>query len=494
MGHDEEAGLAAMQIAHKINKDGTICFTQPGNIEAYVSRVKRAWPIPDGLINVTKYDSGNVSGSSKSYPIALEYKRENEGVHGILTAIGQGLSYLKVGFAGAIIVVPNSYNTLNDAGNFALDVVDKTCRNSQIGIFSYERLDVSAHDPNTPLLNLQSHKTLELDNIDCDTNIVNNSKTQSHTQWAFVREGETTPDTIFKWLKNSQISYNNAGIYVNQALRDAVRRLNPNGDPIAYLSNAPNNEHADLLWKQFWFTYVLTRENQKIWVHDGRVYRVNNVPARINQFNGDGMMLFSGKSNSIKNKLVSKLNSDDDDRIDEQTAWMEFATNIHNRAHSFRETLDSGLEAFGFIENDGRPTILGHQFISASEKTTPNSESALLILRYALLKKGMYSVLLHYIYKISEQKFKHKSHEFMEDGTFQKIKYLQYLEKSLESMHVLNKVSLRGGVNRKPLQAERTLMKKLGLVSGEIRPGLGLVINWPRINETIDLGNDAFKT
>ena len=42
----------------------------------------RKWPFPDGMISAS-------NGRKEDVQIALEYKRPNETVHGILTAIGQ---------------------------------------------------------------------------------------------------------------------------------------------------------------------------------------------------------------------------------------------------------------------------------------------------------------------------------------------------------------------------------------------------------------------
>ena len=473
-GHDEEAAFAAAQIANEISEDGRLCFANPRNIGAYAARVKRVWPIPDGLIRVQNDDL--------IYDVAVEYKRINEGVHGVLTAIGQALSYIASGFSGTMIVVPNSYSTLGEAGKYATEVLKKTCESSQIGVLSYDELDMSQTSPFDG--KITQHKSLELDSAVCSS--ITSSGNKTSTQWGFVREGETTPDTIFKWLQTAR-EPSQSGFAINENLKNAVLRLDPTANPHKYLSNSPGSENHDELWRTFWFNHVLTKDMQKVWIkQDGR-YQIGEINTDLKQFSGKARTMFGGRTDSIKNKLVEKLNSKE---ITEDDAWKEFAENIHRRAHSFRETIDSGLEAFGLIDNDGEPTYLGHQFIHAYKND--RHELVSIILQHALLKKGMYGALLHYIFRLSEDMFSKKPFSFYKGGKFQIYDYLGWLEDSLHNMHVLHKVSQRGGTRRQPLQAERSIMKQIGLVSGKMRPGVGIVINWPKVNEALDF--DPQKT
>lgn len=61
----------------------------------------------------------------------------------------------------------------------------------------------------------------------------------------------------------------------------------------------------------------------------------------------------------------------------------------------------------------------------------------------------------------------------------------------VNELHISKKSSLRAGGTRRPLQAEFAYLKKLGLInatrSGKVafRVGVGLSIDWPRIQNSI---------
>ena len=424
--------------------------------------------MPDGVVRV--------ENDGSAYDVAVEYKRTAEGAHGVLTAVGQALSYINTGFAGAMIVVPSSYGTLNGAGKFAANVLEKTCKDSQVGVLSYDQLDMSQASPFDG--KITRHKQLDLDNaVRSGTRLGRNNV---HTQWAFVREGETTPDTILKWLQTATMPPPSE-FTVDENLRNAALRLKPTAKPHEYLSNSPGSQSHDRLWRAFWFSRVLTEDMQKIWIRQGEKYVVGSINIDLKQFNGKARTMFGKRSDSIKRILVEKLNSEE---ITEDDAWEEFAENIHSRAHSFRETIDSGLEAIGFIDSHGKPTYLGHQFIQAYERQMHKLANS--ILQHAFLKKGMYGALLHYIFRLSEDRFSRDRLSFYKDNKFQRNDYLDWLGNSLHEMHVLHMASSRGGQTRRRLQAERSIMKQIGLVTGEVRPGVGMVINWPKVNEALE--------
>ena len=134
MGHDIEASWAALEISRMLKLNPSFCFSNPpssSSLSVFPSgQGKKTWPIPDGVIQV---ENGN-----DAYKIALEFKRPNEQVHGILTAMGQSLAYVKKGFSASVIVIPKSYDTLSDAGKYIKDVLDHSSTDKPIGVFVYE--------------------------------------------------------------------------------------------------------------------------------------------------------------------------------------------------------------------------------------------------------------------------------------------------------------------------------------------------------------------
>jgi hypothetical protein len=50
-------------------------------------------------------------------------------------------------------------------------------------------------------------------------------------------------------------------------------------------------------------------------------------------------------------------------------------------------------------------------------------------------------------------------------------------------LHVIRKVSLRGGTARNPFQAELAVLRTMGIVNQGYRIGIGLSINWPELQD-----------
>ena len=125
------------------NPEKPIWFISLINIEisSFAGREGRTdWPHADGVIEVN-----NIS-NQKKYNLAIEYKRPNEGLHGILTAVGQSHAYLQKGYSGSFMVLPKNYNNF-DTGNYVKDLIENTSQSKSIGICLYERPNSNNESP-----------------------------------------------------------------------------------------------------------------------------------------------------------------------------------------------------------------------------------------------------------------------------------------------------------------------------------------------------------
>ncbi len=480
MSHDLWASFATSEIARNLAATPANCFAAPpaaATLSAFASRRSaRVWPYEDGVVVLEQV--------AVSHNVAIEFKRQNEGVHGILTALGQSLAYLDKGFSGAILVLPDRYSSHERPGQYIADVLDRIVGNPAIGVFTYQDPDLSAALPFNGRLHLR--RTLQ---VDVRPVAAAGTSGVTETQWIHVREGSSTPNTFFRYLQIAKAV--SAGAHfiqptVPRGLLRAIQRLQPGADPIRYLSNTvPGDILHDSIWRHFWFGFVLTSGVMQIWTMAGALYVVNDIATELLQADDTRpIKFFSGKSNSIKNRIVARLNAG---TIGEDEAWELFAKNARARAHSFREDIDSGLEGIGLLDDDGRPTDLGYRFVDACERLgeagrgVPRS-----ILMAALLKNGSLGALLFYIYRLSEGLFRGNPLAYTKNGVFNQQEYLSWIETQLaENLHVMRKVAARGGVARKPFQAELAIFRKFGLVSG-FRTGVGLEVNWPALQEAMN--------
>jgi hypothetical protein len=267
-----------------------------------------------------------------------------------------------------------------------------------------------------------------------------------------------------------------------------VNRIDASANPLKYLSYSVGDDFRDKAWRNFWFDFVLTQDVMRIWSASTPSYVVNDSPTRLEQFDGvSKMVMFASRSDSIKSKKVNDLNAG---TISEDDAWEDFAKNIRKRAHSYREDIDSGLEHMGMLDADGKPTELGYRFIDLCERTNaPHAGVPKRMLGAAMLKNGDLISLLHYTHRLSEELFRSKPLHFVTGAKRDKLNgndYRDWLEDKLANdLRVLNKVAARGGVSRKPLQAELAMLRKFDFVS-KFRIGVGLEINWPVVQDALD--------
>lgn len=486
MSHDIEAAWVSAEIAANFRSDPRLWFSSPlgqGGFSVYASsEPRRLWPISDGLINIE-------IPNREMYNVAVEYKTENEGLHGILTGLGQAHAYLHKGFNGAVVAIPERYESHDTPGGHLVSIIEETAPRMPIGVFTYEEFDPSAISP--------FHGKLScLRNLDLDLRSVRIGSTEQvtpriTTQWGHVREGSTEPHAFYCYLKTAKElpsrSNQRQGVHLPRALVAACNNIDPNISVFKYLSYSVGDTFHDKVWRMFWFTYVLNRDTVDIWrkTSSGE-YEVNPNQASIQTWSGTPKNFFVGRSDSIKNRLVDKLNNGE---ITEGEAWEQYAKKVRARAHSYREDIDSGLVAFGFLEPDGKPSNLGYKFVDACERTDEyNTGIPRAIFGAALLNNANFGALLHYIFKSSEKKFSRKQLAFTKKRSsgslyLDRAEYLEWLEDQLANkLGVMRKVSERGGQARKAFQAEFALMRHLGLIQG-YRIGVGIEINWPKVQE-----------
>ncbi len=493
MSHDLEASYAAAEVASQLLASPENCFQNaPGraDLSAYAAREGRnLWPHADGVIEL-----GITGARPRRYSVAVEFKRPNEGLHGVLTAIGQAHAYLRKGYAGSVIVVPETYSGLDGVGAYVKDVLDLTSRTSAIGVYSYRPPDMSRPSPFADKLILG--RAFQVDAAAPIAAPIAPSATE--TQWAHVREGSTDPDAFFKYLQAVKL-LGGGGLpaeapVFSPALLAAVQRVRPGADPVLYLSNAPRDGMSDRAWRHFWFTYVLHPGVREPWILENGVYTANATPLNIIRSDGGGMkMFFAGRRDSVKNVAAARLNAG---TATEAAAFDRVVENYHNRAHSYREDIDSGAEHLGFVDGEGRLTDEGYRFVDACERTgEPNTGLPRALFMSAVLRDGGLGAFLHYIYRLSEERFGADAFAFTDEARgrlrFDIAAYLQWVESEMANrLRVIRKVSPRGGAARKPFQAELALLRGLGIVGG-YRPGVGLVINWPEFQDALEFGRSS---
>lgn len=492
MSHDLEAQWAATALSAHLLSNPADCFATPpptGSISTFSGREGRiAWPHADGFIEIT--DTSVTP--HRVFPIALEFKRENEGVHGTLTALGQAHAYIHKGYAGSAIVVPESYATLPAAGSYLNDVLSKVSKADGIGVFAYSAPDRLATSPFHG--KLTAAKPIRLNTAYTPSYQIQ-AQVKVETAWAHVREGSTEPDAIYRYLQSVKLI--STGIAAPQSasppaqLIAAIGAIAPGANVDHFLSNAPNNQTPDRAWRSFWFRYVLTPGMLIGWTQDATgTYLVNDVKSLLRRIDGQGLKsFFSGRRDSIKNALVDELNAS---TITPADAWKRLAKNFKERAHSYREDIDSSCAHLGFVDENGLLTESGFRFVDACERhLDPNAGVPRAIFSEALLNEGGFAAFLHYIWRLSDKKFASDPFAFSNvvsgrRPTFDQGAYLSWLESELaDNLRVLKRGTSRGGVARKPFQAEFSLLRSLGLVGKGFRIGVGLPITWPEIQRAM---------
>lgn len=494
MSHDLEAAYASSEVADLLTQNQNIFFGGMGNNSPWSIYAMREgsnqWPLADGVLLAENTNHSDIK-------IAFEYKRPNEGVHGILTALGQSFAYLEKGYNASIMVIPEKYSSHDSPGTHIKKIIDSTAPKIPISIYVYSAPDLSVTHPFRGKLSCVREISLpECININLDNTTSQTSSVS--TLWAHVREGMSFPDAFFKYCQAIKIisSYGEhiEDIKIPQDIVNAIKRSNSQTDAYKYLSNTSGETLHDKVWRYVWFNYYFWEDLMPIY-NKTTSYIVNNIPTKIIQDEtGIFQGLFSSRNNSIKCTLVEKLNNG---LISEIEAYNNYVKKVRDTAHSYREVIDSGLEHIGFIASDGSLTELGYKYVEACERyASAYSEIPMEILRASVLQNGKFGAMLHYIYKLSEEKFNNDLFAFTNiDGhgnyIFNQNDYLSWLrEEFTNSLHLIKTTTLRADGSRKPFQAELAFLKKLGFInlqgrSALYRVGSGLSINWPQVQNSM---------
>jgi hypothetical protein len=526
MSHDLYASWVTAELSALFKINTEILFEGLGitspEITSFANKESgRVWPIPDGRISI---DVKKVK-----IEIGLELKRTNEGLHGVLTAIGQSQAYLKKGYDISVIAVPDKYDSYSTPGKYIKDLLQLMDKDSNIVVVTYSPPDLTKASPFHDKLTI--HRKISFDPALAPKNKVREfSSERSSNQWAHLREGSSDAHCFFKYLqtaKNVSAAENyQERLYVNPSLETACTTINPNISSVKFLSNAPADSLHDMIWRKFWLDYVITEDMQTIWkLTKGGIKEPINFKSKLKSDPNTYKEFFGGRVDSTKNKLVKALNSansvteiiktsntktqdklkqlDKDKAIDlktitaEDLSWIVFAINIHHRAHSLREDIDSGLSHIGMLDDDGRPSESGYRFTDLSERTGDcYSGKPFLLYGKAILGEGQWASLLHYIHRISDDKLASNPLLFSSNKIvkgkikFESQDYLKYVRTvMIDDLCVINTAKSRGGKARKPFQAEFAILQKLGIIApkaNRFRLGYGLIINWPKLNDYLE--------
>lgn len=505
MSHNSEADFASSELARMFVATPSLCYSAasvPATLNATASYEPSStgWPKADGLVSLLE----SIGGVQRD--IAIEYKRPQEGIHGLLTAIGQAHGYIHKGYSASAIVIPSSYPTHPTPADYVKEVLDRVSTNPSIGVFRYDSPDTGSATPFAGKLHCVRPFILAMGG---GTRAI--SGHGAKTQWVHMREGSTTRDGFFRFLQTAKRLSGGpvAPPVIPIELVRAIGRIEPGRSAASYLANTADARFLTRVWEAFWFEWVATPEVLTPWERDGSRYVVPNVSTKILKDDGSGYsQIWQGRTTSLKEKLVAKLNSR---AITEEQAWEMFAAGIpaaiggqstqgiRQRAHSYREDIDSSLAQLEWIDSTGIPTDYGYRYMTLCERYGgANSDAAKSYMGATLLQTGRYASFLHYVHRLSERKFSADPlaytrmspagrPEFTEDSYWE---YLADLEGLLSNdLRVMRKVSGRARPRvRTEFQAELTLLRNYGFVSpSRYRLGIGIPIDWERVNEALNI-------
>ena len=508
--HHEEADFAASEIARMFDSDSSLCFhnvpaaSRP-RYSTYATHEgsRTPWPLADGVISLEN------TADSDQHDVALEYKRVNEGTHGLLTALGQSLAYVDKGYNGAVIVIPREYSSHDRPAEHVVSVLESNQVDSRIGVFDYISPDKSSAYPFKGKL-----RCIRPITVSTPVHGRRAISTKPSTQWAHLREGSTTRDVIYCYLKSAvrlaSGGDDNANFDIPPELSFAISRIDKSADAASYLAYTSDASFGSRVWRDFWFSYVATRNVLTPFVKNSGMYSAPGAFTKVRKDDESGFsQIFEGRANGLKETISSLLNQSD---ITEDEAWEAMAKGLNvsgsqnkqgvrARAHSYREDVDSSVAQFKWIDNGGRPTDEGYRFVNICERFGgPNSKAAMDYFGATLIQVGHFGTLLHYIHRLSEEIFSSDPLAFTELSSgkpvFNEDSYWNYLSQIQDhlanDLKVLRKVSGRARPRSRTIfQAELTFLRKYHFIPEERnkrhRLGIGLPINWVKVHEAMQI-------
>lgn len=291
MKHDVEAAFAASELADIFDKNQKKLlkiFKRPGKwiLTAGASPDKN-WPFPDGMISAS-------NGKKADVQVAIEYKRPNEGVHGVLTALGQAFAYISKGYQGTAIVIPDKYPACNDPAKQIIQFINAANSKAPIGVYTYKTALIAPGSVSFKG-NLNEEKPLVF-HSGAVKKLAGSSK--DSTIWVHFREGSSEYDDIYKYCYTAkQIDESKpedfSSFLLPAELDNALRRKGVT-EPYAYLSSSVSTATVkNRVWRMYWFKYMVHCGVLQIYDKVGTMYQVHDESSKIKTPSGKYRTFFT---------------------------------------------------------------------------------------------------------------------------------------------------------------------------------------------------------
>lgn len=488
--HDVEAVFAASELADIFDKNQKKMFKiykRPDvwTITAGISP-DRNWPFPDGMISASTGKKGDVQ-------IALEYKRPNENVHGVLTALGQAFAYISKGYQGTAIVIPDDYPTCHNPGDQIIKFINTANAKAPIGVYTYNSALI-APGKNSFKGNLKEKRALNFysGKIKKVAGVSENS-----TIWVHFREGSSEFDDIYKYCYAAkQMDESKAESFAKFPIPielEAALKRKKITDYYAYLSHSVSAASVkNRTWRSYWFEYMAHKDVLTLYDKVGITYKVHEANSKVKTSSGKYRTFFT----KIKKKLVDQLNTG---AISEDEAWELFADNINTRAHSYRIDIEAFVYGIGFVNTDFKLTELGFRYVNSCTNGDPFADLPRKIFAGACLNNGNMNVFLQFLNRVTENELTSNNLKWTSEikdkkgdiigYKFDDKSYTDEVEQEFIKLHIIKKTTGRTGRKRPALKAEICLLKMLEITDGQYRVGAALPIDWGKVQNINDYYN-----